>query len=314
VSDDDLEPPGDPGELRARRRRQRGWVVAVVVVLLLAVAAAAGGWWLSGRWASTPASLGLTRAVAEQTVRDAGLVPLVRSEPRDDVPAGRVADTDPVAGSSQLRGSEVVLVVSSGRPVVPAVPAGAEPGAALAALRAAGLTASVDDRAEHDDMVPAGAVLRTRPAAGAQLHVGEPVHVVLSAGPAPVAVPDVTGKPAADARNALLVAGFEVGPPTSRVDPTVPADTTLGTDPEAGTPVDHGGTVSLVVATSVEVPDVTDGTVAQARDRLTALGLQVRTVKRVGWGSVDGSGVSEQDPRPGTRVAPGAVVQVSAWW
>ena len=169
-----------------RQRTRRRWLIAILVVVLLGVAAAAGGWWLGGRWAATPAAVGLAQADAEILVRDAGLVPRVTIEHHNDVPAGQVASSYPEAGTEQLRGSEVDLLVSIGRPQVPAIPAGMETAAATAALTAADLTTVVAAEPEFDDTVTAGAVLRTDPVAGTPLAVNAAVTLVLSAGPAPV--------------------------------------------------------------------------------------------------------------------------------
>ena len=109
-----------------RQRTRRRWLIAILVVLLLGLAAAAGGWWIGGRWAATPAAVGLTQSQAETLVRDAGLVPRVTVEHHNDVASGLVAQSDPVAGTEQLRGSEVDLLVSSGRPEVPAIPPGTD--------------------------------------------------------------------------------------------------------------------------------------------------------------------------------------------
>src|SRR6478735_9267161 len=134
-----------------RRLRRRRWLIAVLVVLLLGLAAAAGGWWIGGRWAATPAAVGLAQAEAESLIRDAGLVPRVITEHHNDVPSGLDAVTDPAAGTEQLRGSEVDLLVSTGRPQVPSIPAGIDTRAATAALTAADLTAVIAAKPTFDD-------------------------------------------------------------------------------------------------------------------------------------------------------------------
>ena len=136
-----------------RRLRRRRWIIAILVVLLLGLAAAAGGWWIGGRWAATPAAVGLAQADAENLIRNAGLVPRVITEHHNDVPSGLVAVTDPAAGTEQLRGSEVDLLVSTGRPQVPSIPAGIDTRAAMAALTAADLTAVVAAKPAFDDTV-----------------------------------------------------------------------------------------------------------------------------------------------------------------
>ena len=218
-----------------RRRRRTRWLIAILIVVLLAVSAAAGGWWLAGRWSATPALVGMTQSAAEAATRDAGLVPQVRTEHDDQVPTGQVAGTDPAAGTRQLRGSTVDVLVSIGHPAVPSIAPGTGPETAEAALTAADLTAVRGPKPVFDDTVPVGAVVRTDPAAGTSLTVGGPVTLVLSAGPAPVEVPDVVGKSAQDAETR---AGWQLVSPSGRAartfDPNADAGVVLATDPAAG--------------------------------------------------------------------------------
>ena len=91
-----VPPPPSPARERRSTRRLRRTLIITVVVLLVGGAAAVGGWWLgSGRWAYTPATVGVVQQSAETLVRDAGLVPHVTTAPDDSVPQGTVAKTDP---------------------------------------------------------------------------------------------------------------------------------------------------------------------------------------------------------------------------
>ena len=132
-------PPPTP-EQPQRRRRQQRWAIAIVVIVVLGLLAAAGGWWLGGRWSSTPMSIGLTQAAAEAAVRDAGLVPRVTTEHLTTSRRAGSRGRRPRPAPTSLRGSEVELLVSSGRPQVPEIAAGTDPAAATAAIVAADLT------------------------------------------------------------------------------------------------------------------------------------------------------------------------------
>ena len=288
-----------------RRRRRRRWIIAILVVLLLASTAAAGGWWLGGRWSATPISIGLTRTAAEAAIRDAGLIPRVRTQHQDAVPAGQVARSDPVAGTRQLRGSTVDLLVSTGRPRVPSVAPGTGPDAATAALNAADLTAKRASAPVPDDHVPVGAVVRTEPAAGTPLRVHAPVTLVLSSGPAPVVVPDVAGKTAEDAENKLVVDGFTVGPRRATFDPAAAAGSVLGTTPAAGAARPRGSDVSLLIADFLTVPDLRGTPASQARRTLQEAGFTVTVGEPAFDADVDADHVVRTDPGPGARVDPG---------
>jgi serine/threonine-protein kinase len=294
-----------------RRLRRRRWLIAILVVLLLGLAAAAGGWWIGGRWAATPAAVGLAQADAENLIRNAGLVPRVITEHHNDVPSGLVAVTNPAAGTEQLRGSEVDLLVSTGRPQVPSIPAGIDTRAAMAALTAADLTAVVAAKPTFDDTVPAGAVLRTDPAAGTAMTVGAQVTLVLSGGPGVHAVPDVRGQPTKDAVRSLEKAGFTVTVGDPAFDPDIDAGDILRTDPGPGATVDpNDAKIFLVPSNAVQVPDLTDSTVTQAEKKLDKLGLKLSVTALFGGGDAS---IWTQSPGAGGRVEPGGTVSASAF-
>jgi len=302
----DIETDTGPSDtLTLRRRKQRRWAIAIVIVLLLGVGAAAGGWWLGGRWSSAPATVGLSQASAEQLVRGAGLVPRVSTEHHDDVPAGTVAGTEPAAGAELLRGSEVALLVSSGRPAVPMILPGMTTAAATSAITAADLTAVVGTKPAFDSQVPEGAVLRTDPAGGAMLTVHAPVTVVLSAGPEPLKVPDVTGKSAEEAKSALVAAGFSVGPARPTFDPDAEPGTVLSSTPVAGSTAPRDSEVSLKISDALTVPDVRGQSRKDARKALENAGFIVTVGDPAFDPDIDQGEILRTDPGPGARLDPG---------
>ena len=289
-----------------RRRRFRRWLIVALVVLLLGAAAATGGWWLgSGRWAYTPVAVGVPKASAEDLVRSAGLVPQFTAAPSNTVQQGTVSDSHPAPGARVLRGSEVDLVVSTGRPIVPDVLTGGTVQAAQQLIRAANLTpvlSPVEDR--YDPTVPPGAVLGTDPTADTALPIGGSVVVVLSNGPAPQPIPSVAGKSVDDAQNKLLVAGFTLGPVERRFDGTADPGAVLGSDPAQGLLAGAGSSVSLVLATSITVPPVRGESSSQAATDLQQAGFTVAYGEPTFDPDVDGGSVVTTEPAPGTKVDP----------
>ena len=96
--------------------------------------------------------------------------------------------------------------------------------------------------------VPFGYVISENPAAGTQVNVGSAVNLVVSSGPAQVAVPNVVGQTQAAATTAITSASLVVGTLTTASSSTVPAGSVISENPAAGTPVNVGSAVSLVVS------------------------------------------------------------------
>jgi beta-lactam-binding protein with PASTA domain len=74
------------------------------------------------------------------------------------------------------------------------------------------------------------------------------VDLVVSLGPALVAVPAVVGQPQASAQAAILAAGLTVGAVTSANSATVPAGSVISQAPVGGDSVAAGTAVNLVVS------------------------------------------------------------------
>jgi beta-lactam-binding protein with PASTA domain len=104
-------------------------------------------------------------------------------------------------------------------------------------------------------------VTRTEPAAGAVVAVGSPVTVYISNGPAPVAVEDVRGLSADQARATLEGQGLQVNITEQEVawDAST-AGRVRSQNPQPGTTVERGSTVNLVVDKAGPAPTTTTTT------------------------------------------------------
>ncbi|MDQ6915292.1 MAG: protein kinase [Actinomycetota bacterium] len=107
-----------------------------------------------------------------------------------------------------------------------------------------GLVVDVEQR-EADD--PRGRVVLQSPEAGSWLHDGAVVHLVVSRGPRPVAIPNVAGKPQGEATLLLIGAGFAVDTKRS-FDENVPPDIVIRTDPAANEKRAPETPVTLIVS------------------------------------------------------------------
>jgi serine/threonine-protein kinase len=152
--------------------------------------------------------------------------------------AGTVLASDP-AGEAPPD-SVIKLTVSDGPAprTVPDVGAGGTFAAAAAALDAVQLSAVQVD--EFNDTVPAGQVLGSDPAAGAQVPRGSTVSVRVSKGPDLVALPSMAGT-VEEASQRLAALGLQVNVQGNYR----PGGAVIASDPPAGTMVKRGSTVRL---------------------------------------------------------------------
>jgi eukaryotic-like serine/threonine-protein kinase len=234
-------------------------MIWLVVIALLTTMVGYSAWHLAiGRWTVVPTMENMDRGAIELALREAGLDPEIVDDHHDVVPAGLIVSADPAPGSKVLRGRDVTVIMSQGRPRVPDIAAGTALAAARADLANADLQLRLDEQADaYDEQVPEGTVLRLAPPAGTELTVGAPVTVVLSKGGPPVAVPDVRGRTVNEAVAALHQAGLTAnGEPIRRFDSDVPGGKVIGTEPRAGQQARKGGEVALVISTALVVPDI----------------------------------------------------------
>lgn len=312
------QPPGDQGREGSatpvrRRRRGRGVLLALVALTVLGGALLLAWSTLIAPVTDVPEVVGMDEAAAASELVAAGFDPQVSEEVHTrDAPAGQVLGQDP-SGSARL-GTAVSLTVSAGpRPVtVPEVDGEAEEDA-LAALTEAGLVPNVTR--SHDEQVAEGTVLRTDPAGGSQALDGAEVEVVVSAGPAPIDVPDVRGMSQRDAVESLRELGLEAVVTAEVFSDDVAAGRVVTQDPPVGRSLFRGDTVQLTVSKGpqpVTMPEVRGMERDEAVAELEALGLTVQVRETQGFFRPSGT-VADQDPKPGTSVPRGERVTIFVW-
>jgi beta-lactam-binding protein with PASTA domain len=164
------------------------------------------------------------------------------------VPLGNVISQDPAAGTSVNAGTAVDLVISTG-PATVDVPdvVGLPQATAEADIQAAGLVVGAITLV-GDPVVPAGNVISQDPLAGTMVSEGTAVDLVVSLGLVSVDVPDVVGLPQAAAEADIQTAGLVVGTVSQANDPVVPVGNVISQAPAAGTTVNSGSAVDLVVS------------------------------------------------------------------
>jgi serine/threonine-protein kinase len=159
--------------------------------------------------------------------------------------------------------------------------------------------------------VVANLVTGTQPAAGTKLSGGSLVTLLVSSGPNPVGIPNVTNQTEQAAISALKAKGF-VTKVVQATSLTVPAGSVISTDPSAGQSEAPGTTVTLTVSTGVPqvtVPDLAGDDPTTAGADLEQMGLIAQQKTMSSLTVADGL-VIDTDPPAGTMVGANSTVTV----
>jgi eukaryotic-like serine/threonine-protein kinase len=175
-------------------------------------------------------------------------------------------------------------------------------------LSNAGL-AVVTGTPRHSDTVPAGDVISTDPAAGAQISHGGRITLVPSLGPILRTVPSVTGQPLAQADQSLKAAGLTPAQPTYQTSTSIPAGLVLSTNPVADQQWPANKPVVLVVSSGQPLPNLVGQQVSAAQGAAAAGGYSINPVA-VSNSSQPANTIVKQSPAANTPIAHGEVVTV----
>ncbi|MGC5013941.1 Stk1 family PASTA domain-containing Ser/Thr kinase [Streptosporangium sp. DT93] len=249
-------------------------------------------------------------------------------QPRADLLTGPAAGTSQPAPAARprrskgsrwlLAGLAVVLVIAVGVTgwlfsqnsdiVVPTTLVGKNITAASAEATQLGFT--VDrGKAEHDEKVPKGTVLRTDPVAGTEAEPGSRLILIASAGPKRVALPNVIGMSEPDARSKLAEVLLTVDDVRKQQSETVPRGQVMRTIPAVGNLVKENSKVDLVVSAGLLMPDVRGMPRDQADGVLRGAGFTPEFVEQTD--SAQPCTVIAQDPLPKAEIDKGAVVRLT---
>jgi serine/threonine-protein kinase len=164
----------------------------------------------------------------------------------------------------------------------------------------AGLTPKEVDRASAT--VQKGIVISTDPANGSLVARGTTVTLFVSNGPPKVKVPPVVHLSDTNARNTLVNAGFRVHEVTDQ-NSTAPANTVVRQNPDAGTLVNKGATVTIFVSPGgAQVPNVINQQVDAAEAALRAQGFNNIQINEVSSPGLPDGTVVNQSPQGGSTV------------
>ena len=245
----DTPAPATATHRRVRRRlRRRTLLAAGAVLIALALVLAP---WLAAALPTTaevPAVVGLQQDEAVAALEDAGLVAVVSSAYMADAPDGTVTQSDPPTGTEVPRGAEVRIRVSRGEEGIALSDSlhGLSEDAARRELERLGLRVS-SVQYQDDGRLERGLLARTDPAMGTHVPPGSSVVLHLSSGM--VAVPDVVGMSAPDARRQLALSAPELRVRIQDEDgATTDTGTVVAQDPPAGVRMDNRSSLTLTAS------------------------------------------------------------------
>ncbi len=316
----DVPPAGPPDTGGRRRRRWLPWAIAAVVVVALAGLGYLAYSLFQVEKHPVPELVGQDEAAARAQTAGFDWEIDVEHDRSDDHPvAGEIIRTAPAAGEQLAEGEPFLVVVSDG-PELRTLPdldglARTDAETSLAQLRLA--VAGVTE--QHDETVPVGAVVSwsvpSDPSlgAGGEVLPDTGIALVVSSGPAPRTIPDVTGLPLAEATAQLTGIQLVATAAEPVFSDDVPTGDVVSVDPAVGTQVPRDSTVTLVPSKGVDLvvmPDLTGQNLEQIQATLSAAGLTVGSITGVSTGIYVEGSVLGADAGPGTRFKRGSAVDI----
>jgi beta-lactam-binding protein with PASTA domain/predicted Ser/Thr protein kinase len=312
------EEPDQEAEALARRRR---WIAAAAAAVLIGLLV--GLALTRDTDTEVPGVTGNQLNVAIALLQQDGFAVGEVKRVEREAPPNTVLEQDPAASPPGDEASldcsfltffcskpEVTLTVSSGpgSGQVPAT-AGLPREEAVEQLEAAGFGVKV--KTANSDSVEEELVIHSEPSAGETATNGSTVTLVVSAGPKLAKVPVLVGTQRGVAVQQIRGRGLE--PAISEEESNTPAGEVISQSPDAGSEVEAGSTVSIVVSAGKEqakVPNVIGKLRAEAVQAVRDAGLsptveeeETEVVGKVGR-------AIDQFPPPGSELEPGDAVTI----
>jgi eukaryotic-like serine/threonine-protein kinase len=305
----------DEIEAEERRRRMLMWLAlaaAVLIGILIALALT------RDTSAEVPKVTGRSLQQAEALLREEGFKVVTR-DIRNDAERETVLEQDPIPGEVDedcaLVGffctkPEVTLTYSTGPGTaeVPSV-AGLPFRRAAKQVEKAGFEAQISR--VNSDTVAENMVIHSQPRGGTTTTRGSSVVITVSSGPRLAKVPVLVGTQRSVAEQQIRSAGLT--PSVSEVTSPVPEGQVIRQAPSAGSRVEEGSTVTIVVSEGEEtarVPTVIGKLRPDAVDALRAAGLDPTVDEQETDVPSKVGKVTDQFPPPGSEVEPGSSVTI----
>jgi serine/threonine-protein kinase len=316
------QPPPRPSRMPDRRveveeaRPRRSFGPFAVLLLLALIIAAAAGYFATRPFSPAPRVkvdnyVGMTDQQAQQAIVNAGLTYKFTRQPNATVPVNDVVGQDPAPDTPVDKGTQVALIVSSGKPTVGLLDV-------TGYMLADAQKDLTRDRFKVNviskfDPSAKGTVLDEKPKPGAKLREGSTVTLTVSNGPAPVKMPNLVGKTLDEARAVAAKMGFTVSVSEEAPIANVPPHVVATQETTPGTSINAGDTVYVVVSKGgglAQIPDVQGKMYADALQTLQGAGFQTAVTYAVSNPGPDNGTVINEQPQGGSTAEKGTQVQL----
>ena len=194
-----------------------------------------------------PDVTGLDKKEAIKYLKEAGLKVKVINSKTEKVPLDTVHNQDPRPGKEVKVNRVVRIWVNNGEDVkVPNI-------IGLELLEARSRLKGQNIQIETIDYYPSNqkynTILGVYPKPGTKLEINQKISILVSSQQMidPSVMPNITGLDLNDARETLKQIGLEIGSVSQTNDPTLPVNTIISTNPAAGTKIQRGQKVSVVI-------------------------------------------------------------------
>ncbi|SPF01710.1 Stk1 family PASTA domain-containing Ser/Thr kinase [Streptomyces sp. MA5143a] len=299
------------GRRRQQKKNNTSTILLVVAGVLVLVGAILIGRWMfagndtGGDTLKAPNFVGQTEKEARQAANNVDLKVTTTQKACENQKTGNVCSQNPAADDPVKKGDTIALVISTGAPKV-SVPdvTGLQFNEAKKQLQDKGFT--VDRKNEESDRKP-GVVISQDPDSG-KLEKGSTVTLTVAKEAEKSVVPTVAGRSCDDAK-AQMEANDLVGTCTDvQTDDDNLVGKVVATNPEAGTELNPGDTVTIQIGKKAEekkakVPNVVGQTVGQAKQILQQNGFTNIQFAQ-GSDQSDTALVTDQDPDGGNDAVP----------
>ena len=285
------------------------------IALFLAIAIAIGGYsYWNGNQTKVPQLVGLTQTQAIEALTNAELTSQTKKIYSEVVAKGIVISANPTSGNSVNKNQVVTITISKG-PEFYTVPS-------LANLNLEEVETALSDSGlklgevtyEYSSDVKKNLTISASPGFGQPARPNSIVAIVLSKGPAPVAVPDVTGQSSETAVGTLNSAGFKSIVITKVYSETAASGLVISQTPLALSMQLPKTKITLTVSKGVRpvsVPNIIGLSKTQAIDSLTNAKLAYEIIGSTTCNNgykKNTRKISQQSVIAGSKVAPGTVI------